>query len=150
MVEEYLTYNPNTGEIVWIKDKGRARAGDLAGSFDFYGYLIIRLNGVRYKAHRLAWYLHYGKWPEKDIDHVNRNKSDNRIENLREVSARENASNTLRFNKGAYFDKERGKWRASAVLGGKSKNLGRFTTQGEAQAAYSEAIGDKNESVRNE
>lgn len=55
------------------------------GSLDKDGYLIIKVKGKQFKAHRIVWFLHYGKFPLYEIDHINRNKLDNRIENLRDV-----------------------------------------------------------------
>ena len=64
------------------------------GSLDKYGYLILKIKGRQYKAHRVAFALHNGRWPAGVIDHINGNRSDNRIENLREVSQAQNVANT--------------------------------------------------------
>ena len=90
MIEEdiatYLTYNPSTGDITWKTGNGRrAIAGNVAGYIDAYGYICIGLKGKYYKAHRIAWLLFYGRWPEDQIDHKNQDKRDNRITNLREA-----------------------------------------------------------------
>lgn len=63
--------------------------GDKCGTVNFNGYLQIRVHGKVYLAHRLIWLYHYKKWP-KQIDHINRNRLDNRIENLRDCSQRIN------------------------------------------------------------
>ena len=84
------------------------------GSFDKDGYLIIKIKGKQYKAHRLVFAMFYGRFPEKEIDHINRIRSDNRIENLREVDHITNIRNaTIPPNKetgvvGVYVDKTDG------------------------------------------
>ena len=95
------------------------------------GYLVGRFCGVNLRAHRVVWAVSHGFWPSL-IDHINGDRSDNRIGNLREVSQSENmrnASLSVR-NKtgqvGVFFDKARGKWAASIRAEGKSINLGRF------------------------
>lgn len=84
------------------------------GSFDKDGYLIIKVKGKRFKAHRIVWLLNYGEMPKKEIDHINRIRTDNRIENLREATREEQIRNTTKkVNKdtgayGIYYDKTRG------------------------------------------
>lgn len=63
------------------------------GSIDKYGYLIIKIKGKQYKAHRIVWLLNYGNFPKKELDHINKNKLDNRIENLRESNRKEQNNN---------------------------------------------------------
>ena len=69
------------------------KIGDIAGCLDKYGYVIITVDGVSFAAHRLVWFYHYNVWPDKIIDHINGDPSDNRIDNLRDVSVRINAEN---------------------------------------------------------
>lgn len=64
------------------------------GSLDKDGYLIIKIKGKQFKAHRIVWFLCNGKFPIGVIDHINRVRTDNRIENLRDVSQAENVRNT--------------------------------------------------------
>lgn len=66
------------------------------GSLDQYGYLIIKIKGKQFKAHRIVWFLCTGQWPSGVIDHINRVKTDNRIENLRDVTQAENCINVAR------------------------------------------------------
>lgn len=66
------------------------------GTYDKDGYLIMKVKGKNYKAHRLVYLFHYGRMPKENIDHINRVRDDNRIENLRECSQLENVRNTFR------------------------------------------------------
>ena len=94
MLRSLLSYDPETGEFRWRISRGRVSVGDIAGSHpNRVGYLRIMLGDVEYRAHRLAWLYIYGKWPELVIDHIDRNKTNNRIANLRDVSHAENMRN---------------------------------------------------------
>lgn len=66
------------------------------GSIDHYGYLIFKVKGVQMKAHRVAWLLNYGDFPKSELDHINRDKLDNRIENLRESNRIQQTRNVSR------------------------------------------------------
>jgi hypothetical protein len=93
IVKDRLLYNPLTGDLIWIfKNKKHPRLhGNLAGCIRD-GRVVIKINGTPYFAHRLAWFLFYGEQPNV-IDHINGNSTDNRIENLRNVTESENAKN---------------------------------------------------------
>jgi hypothetical protein len=92
-----LRYEPETGRIFWKVARQRIRVGQEAGCFNHDGYAKIQVNGVVYQSHRLAWLLHHGRWPNGFLDHINRNKSDNRIANLREVDRSLNMHNTAKI-----------------------------------------------------
>jgi len=83
MLEGLLTYDPDTGIFTAVKTRGRHRAGKRAGSKGGEGYIIIKINRRNYRAHQLAWVWMFGEWPRMDIGHINRDRSDNRIANLR-------------------------------------------------------------------
>lgn len=112
-----------------------------------YWHICVSVNGVkrRFLAHRLAWFLAHGRWPEEDIDHINGDRSDNRIANLREASRSENLQNAAMRSdntsgvKGVYFNKARGKWQAYIRLDGKQAYLGIFTELADASLAIHEA-----------
>src|SRR6266446_8705973 len=95
-LKKNIKYDPVTGHFTWIKKrKGRNHAiGSKAGYTDAYGYLTIGINYKIYKAHRLAWLYMTGKWPKNFIDHINRDPSDNRWENLREATRSQNQINS--------------------------------------------------------
>lgn len=91
---DFLSYDPNTGIFRWIKGRVNINIGDIAGSIDGGGYWQIKLFGECYAGHRLAWLYFYGVWPEKFIDHINGDKTDNRIANLREATQSQNMANS--------------------------------------------------------
>jgi hypothetical protein len=91
VAEKLLAYDPETGDFLWRKSRSRvARAGDIAGSEDGQGYVVIMVNQRHYQAHRLAFLFMTGKWPVGVIDHINTIRNDNRWCNLRELSRLEN------------------------------------------------------------
>jgi hypothetical protein len=125
-----LYYNPISGDLSWIDGP---RAGRMSGCLcKTTGYIHIKLNQYQYLAHRLAWLHHYGEWPIGWLDHRDRNRSNNSIDNLRECTPTQNhanagnkSSNSSGF-KGVSFDMRRGKFRADIRIGGKKKTLGYF------------------------
>jgi hypothetical protein len=133
-VRAALTYCPDTGLF-------KRRDGSVAGDVKPTGYRYIGVCGQRYRAHRLAWFYMYGEWPKGEIDHINRNRDDNRIDNLRDVSRSLNCKNTAlrRDNtsgrKGIYWYGDRLMWRASISIDGRLKHLGWFDTKEKAIAA---------------
>ena len=102
------------------------------------GYTSIMISGKNYRAHRLAWLYVYGYLPEHEIDHIDRDKSNNKIDNLRHVSCSCNKRNVgLRQDntsgiKGVYWDKQSDKWRAQITANNKQHHLGLFTDFTEA------------------
>jgi hypothetical protein len=143
-----LAYNPETGLLFWVTE-GRAPnvaariAGAPVGTFDGR-YVRVKVKGVCYRAHQIAWALHHGAWAEDVIDHINGDGSDNRIVNLRAVTNSENMRNLhtdvrgWSGRRGVFFSrvtKTGPRW--VAVLGG--RRLGTFSTPEKAQAAYERA-----------
>lgn len=125
-ISKAFRYDSETGNIYWKIARGiHHSSGALAGCLDAHGYVIVRLNGKGYKAHRLAWLLYYGKWPLGLLDHINGIKSDNRILNLREASSQQNAQNRKVCNdsttgiKGLYRNPKSNGWRACVARGGR-------------------------------
>jgi hypothetical protein len=143
-LRDLLDYEPNTGIFtrrVWRG--GTSRAGSVAGaSHGKTGYLQISVDGRLYFAHRLAWLHYYGEHPKKHIDHINGDKSDNRISNLRDVSRSVNLQNVRRARVDNLATgllgviRSRDKFSAHIFVDGKSKHLGVYSTAPEAHAAY--------------
>lgn len=145
-LKENLHYNPYTGIFVWIKGRANIKAGAVAGSVSKkYGYNYITLNNNMYYAHRLAWLYMEGYFPETDIDHVNRDRNDNRFCNLRVVSRQCNTrnSNAPKNNSsgviGVSYNNCHNKWVAQIGVNYKRIHLGVFDEKIDAVKARWEA-----------
>ena len=144
-----LDYDPATGVFTWRVRQGpsghnRVPEGEPAGSVWADGYRRIKIDYAAYPASRLAFLYMEGRWPVAQIDHINRDRSDDRWCNLREATRHQNQGNRYNKNnalglKGVCFEKDRGKFKAYIDMNGKTVNLGRFDTAEEAQAAYAAA-----------
>lgn len=139
-IEDAFDYSPETGILTRKFKGGHERAAGTRKAHK--GYTKIGFNGHEYPAHRLIWWLVYGALPTRFIDHVNGDRSDNRLCNLRLATDAENkrnvgirAHNTSGF-KGVTWDKDNRKWLAHATLNGKGYHLGRYTTAENAARAY--------------
>lgn len=140
-VDEWFAYNPLTGIITNKLQRGKALTGHPVGHLDPAGYLRIDFFGVRILCHRLAWRLHHGEWPRLWVDHINRNKSDNRVSNLRLADGHQNAQNrkvnaSSRTGLKGVGVTSYGRYRAHIHENGRRKHLGVFDTAEEAHAAY--------------
>ncbi len=136
-LKSLLSYDPETGEFTWLVNKGsRARKNTKAGSLcKTHGYVFIRLNKKAYRAHHLAWLYVNGVFPTLDIDHVDQQRHNNKLKNLREVTRSVNNYNTNK-RKGYCFSKQKNLYRSYIVVDGKQKHLGYFTTEEQAKEAY--------------
>jgi len=134
-------YDKETGNLIWkIKPSSRGhsvKAGDIAGTLKSHGYLCVGINYNSYRAHRLIFLMHKGYLP-KTIDHINGDKLDNRIENLRAATVgqnqhnrKTNANNTSGY-KGVSWSKAQKKWTARITLERKIIHLGYFANVEEA------------------
>jgi hypothetical protein len=137
-----LDYEPETGIFTWkVSPSTKVKVGDVAGSVNGRGYLQIRIQSRPHKAHRLAWLYTYGEWPKDQLDHINRNRSDNRISNLREVTNKQNGQNRSKYSHntsghpGVYWHKQGSKWVACIAHNYKQIYLGYFENLEEAIAA---------------
>jgi HNH endonuclease/AP2 domain len=143
-LKEILDYDPSTGIFIWkISASPRSAIGSAAGFVHHTGYHLIKINKKQYPAHRLAWVYMYGSFPVDYIDHINGNKTDNRIVNLRNATNRENQQNQKRHRDGkkagVYFDTRRKKWIAIIQINRKRIYIGSFPTESDAHPAYLEA-----------
>jgi len=144
-LREVYAYDPETGEFCWRIGRSGARVGVVAGSLERTGYRRIWLDGRRYLAHRLAWFYVYGRWPAEQIDHIDGDKLNNRIANLREATMQQNnrnkrvQSNNSSGYKGASWDGHLGKWRAYIYVSRRRIYLGLYPSAAEAHRAYCEA-----------
>ncbi|WP_165756312.1 HNH endonuclease [Cronobacter sakazakii] len=134
-----VRYDPETGSFHHLIARKNVHLGDVAGGLDVDGYIRIRLNGQRYKAHRLAVFYMTGEWP-KAVDHKNKIRSDNRWCNLRPCSLTENNQNpgVSPKNKsgcqGVHWHVRQKKWIAEIQIDRKKLHLGSFESKAEAVA----------------
>ncbi len=158
-LRELLTYNPETGELKWLprgpehsgrncgwKSFNRRFAGKAAfTSINRDGYHHGRIFDGTYQAHRVAWAIVHGSWPEHQIDHINGDRADNRLSNLRAVSGAENCRNIARPSNnssghiGVVWHKKQSKWQAQIGVNGKRIYLGLFASLSAAVEARAEA-----------
>jgi hypothetical protein len=139
-LKENFYYNYKTGELSWIhaSNKNRLKAGRICKCLDVHGYIQINYNGHIYKGHRLVWLYVYGEMPKDQIDHINHNRADNRIENLRCVNNHINhlnrplQSNNKTGISGVSFSKKTEKYFAYITHNGKKNHLGVYKTLEEA------------------
>jgi hypothetical protein len=146
LVRSLLDYDPLTGIFRWKSRRNwSAPAGSVAGSRDTHGYTHICINRQLFLAHRLAWAVSHGEQPGAEIDHINGDRSDNRIANLRCVSGVDNQRNRKLMSTntsgycGVYWDKNCQKWSAKIRIFGKLHNIGHFSSIEDAIAARKEA-----------
>ena len=145
MVRERLSYDRKTGRLRWlVKPRPQTAIGAIAGAINRGGYVQIRVYGRMCYAHRLAWLLTHGKWPDGVIDHVNGNKADNRIENLRDIPMELSPHNVKQARKdnvssgllGVSVYGKAGKFRAAISVNSKRLHLGVFNDPRLAHEAY--------------
>ena len=137
LAESRLIYSPKSGLFRWANGP---RKGMLAGSISDQGYRMIHLAGKNYRAHRLAHLLYFG-FDVPEVDHINRDKLDNRICNLRAATRTENALNRIwkkrKLPRGVVPCGK--KFKAQITIGGKCVYIGRFIDADAAGEAYKAA-----------
>jgi hypothetical protein len=145
-VKEMFDYNEETGVLTWRRQNGHKKAGALAGSMEKKtGYMRVTLDRRQHTTHRVIWLYVHGKHPEHEIDHINGNRADNRICNLREATHAQNCQNrrkscgkTSGFI-GVKWNKARKVWSAAVFTNGKELYLGAFASAEAAYQAYVDA-----------
>lgn len=164
IIRQRLDYDPDSGVLTWkdcgaeffesekayasfkSKFSGKA-AGEVSPSGDYRRVFLFK---KAHKAHRLAWAIYFGKWPEGVIDHINGDTLDNRIKNLRDCSRSVNSRNSRKYksNKsgltGVSWHKSSGKWVAQITINGKRKHLGLFCDKFSAHKAWLSAKNENN------
>lgn len=141
-VRELLDYNAESGIFKWRETRGGVRVGTIAGRVNVNGYVEIGIDGRLLGAHRAAWMHANGAIPAGHVvDHIDGNKRDNRLVNLRVVTVSQNGRNRHRpaganTVVGVTWDKARRKWRADIKVGDKCVTVGRFDRHDDAQAAH--------------
>lgn len=143
---ELLDYDLETGAFTRkVSTGGRygATVGAEAGCLNDSGYLLISLQSLQYRAHRLAWLYVTGAWPKFEIDHINGIRSDNRWENLRDVSGSVNLQNKRQAQSnsktgllGASWNTRDERFVSRIKVNGKYRSLGGFDSAELAHAAY--------------
>ena len=146
LLKHLFDYDKETGNLIWKVSNARSqKIGDIAGTLDSkIGYIRVGINGKKYYAHRLVFLYHKGYLP-KTIDHINGDKVDNRLGNLRAVTASQNQhnrkinSNSTSGYKGVSYYARTNKWCAKIRLESKRINLGYYKTPEEADAVVRKA-----------
>lgn len=140
-LKDKLNYDHSTGVFTWAKSQSnRVKNGNSAG-YNHHGYIQVRIGDTKYYTHRLAWLWVYGYIPEKEIDHIDGNRSNNNIDNLREVTSQENSRNRSKSNinksghVGVIWNKNASKWQSYIKVCGEQIYLGVFQDKNDAIVA---------------
>ena len=147
-LKECLSYDPDSGDFVALVDRRLYKAGDVFRTVNSSGYIRIRIDGVYHYAHRLAWMYVHGEWPPADLDHINRNRVDNRLSNLRLATRRENLRNRSASRssatgvKGVDYHEGMKKYRVRIRSEGRRITIGYFGSVEEAALAYEKAAAE--------
>lgn len=146
-MREFMDYDPLTGLMTWKKVlSNRTKPGSVCGgNVDSKGYRRVCFDGKQYRAHRIAWALFYGVKPIDQIDHINGDKLDNRISNLRQANNSQNSRN-CKISKnntsgvsGVTFHKASNRWMAQITVDRKNCYLGLFENKDDAISARKSA-----------
>lgn len=150
LLKEICDYDPVFGTLIWKQSGRKRRVGYKVGSLGNHGYLETSINYNRYLVHRLVWLWHTGHFPVEHTDHINHNKQDNRIENLRSVTNGQNNYNQSKRKKpttskyrGVSWCKAKRKWKASIQVAGIYKFIGYYTDEKSAAIAWNTYAANK-------
>jgi len=143
-LRELVLYEPETGRFFRRTHTKVSKPGDETGRPRSSGYSSASVDGIKYYAHRVAWLYVHGAWPAGVIDHINGDRSDNRICNLRDVAHTDNLQNVWAPTKkhgrgshlGVHYSKRINRWIAQIRSDGKTRHIGCFVDEQEAAAAY--------------
>ena len=137
-IKENFSYDPETG-ILYRLDRGPKRA---IGTKNNMGYLIVHIRNRLFLNHRVCWFLHFGYWPDDQLDHIDGNRLNNKISNLRSATNQQNAFNRKKHSNntsgftGVSYCKNINKYRAYIKYKYKHIHLGYFDTAENASIAY--------------
>ena len=142
-LKSLMHYDPDTGVFTWkVAPRRGISAGSIAGVIKKdSGYVLVGVSGKEYRAHRLAWLYVFGEFPPYDLDHINRNRSDNRIDNLRMATRAENMQNGSKRKTntsghvGVRWYSQAQKWKAEIGVNYKNISLGYHSNLEQAIAA---------------
>jgi len=146
LVRSLFNYDFETGVLTWkVRKANCVQIGQTAGSMGTTGYLVVMISGRTYTVHRIVWLLVTGKWPKCDLDHIDRDRANNRFSNLREANRSQNCANRTRSSnntsgvKGVHWLGRKNRWQARITVDGKRLSLGSYRNLEDAQAAYAKA-----------
>jgi hypothetical protein len=147
-VRELLDYDPKTGCFRWRATRGGRVAGAVAGCKDVAsGYVVIRLCGATWGAHRLAVVHVTGEWPTLLVDHINRRRDDNRYANLRQASHSLNVVNSDKVDRARGYERYKGQYRRKVRSGGRW-TYEYFATEADAYAWYAKMAKPRRRAVK--
>lgn len=144
LLREFLDYDRETGIFTWkVMLSNRRKPGDRAGNYT-HGYVEIGIGGRSYRAHRLAWLFVYGEWPTGMLDHIDGDRANNAIMNLRDVTNQTNAQNRHEVSSskvtsqylGVTWNAANQCWMAQIGIDGKNLYVGQYATEHDAYIAY--------------
>lgn len=145
-LRELLSYDAKTGVFAWRRGGvNSVSIGRAAGTLNGKGYLIVRIDRRSYRAHRLAYFYAFGRWPLGEIDHINGDRTDNRLANLRDVTRiinRQNQRRATATNRTGYLGvlhsqkSKRNPFIARIAHDGVQVHVGYFPTAEAAHKAY--------------
>ena len=145
-LRELFSYNPNDGVFTRLTQRGPTKPGPVHPCPDSHGYGLLRVDYRLYRTHRLAWLHSHGEWPTGDIDHIDGDRANNKLSNLRDVTRGENCQNLRAAQShsqlgqlGVSAISNSKKYRARIAVNGQVTHLGCFNTVGEAHDAYLKA-----------
>lgn len=141
---EVIAYEPLTGEFTWkVNAAKNVKAGRRAGCVKKTGYVLVAIDKEQFLGHRLAWFFVHGEWPKQHLDHINGDRADNRLGNLRLATVAENMQNLRGASRasstgllGVSRSQKGDGFRASIRVNGVRKHLGTFPSADLAYQAY--------------
>ena len=139
-LKEFVKYNPVIGKFTWVANKARGSIGAEAGAIDDRKYKHLQIDNKQYLVHRLIWLYMTGCFPRNEIDHINRDPSDNSWKNLRLASRSDNQKNQSKRSDntsgivGVHMHKPSGKWHVRIGISGVHKYIGSFSDKQKAIA----------------